>query len=125
MSDTDSACVYRSAAVQPLLELRAHIDPGAEGVATSEQQYTAERTAASQMGGADFADVPDVGDAAFAWYDQSTWQVWLRARSSNATVTVRLHAGRNEASGWNVEAPLQQQLPTLTQLLEEAVDGLR
>lgn len=123
-SGTDSVCVYQAAGVQPLLNLHTHIDSGAEGIATSEQQYLTERTAAFEMGGADFTDVPSIGDAAFVWYDQSMWQVWMRARSGNATVVARLRVGRDEAGTWSNTAPLQQQLPNLTPLLRAAVDGL-
>jgi hypothetical protein len=120
----EARCDYAAPGSQPLLTLHVSIDRAADGAARTEQNYLTERSAAAALPGFDVADVPGLGDAAFATYDQGTWSVLAKARTGNAVVVAQLLAGRDVAESWDVSAPLQQQMPTLSGAMRDFLTGL-
>ncbi len=98
---------------------------GADGYARTEQDYRRERAAAGRLVSFDVADMPQVGDAAFAMYDQGTWILSVRARSGNATMTMDIIVGSEVAKSWSVTAPLQQQVPALAAVTKDVLGSLR
>jgi hypothetical protein len=74
-------CNYSAPADLPALSVDLLIARGADGYARTEQDYRRERAAAGRQVSFDVADMPQVGDAAFAMYDQGTWILSVRARS--------------------------------------------
>jgi hypothetical protein len=118
-------CNYPAPAALPLLSIDVLIARGVDGYARTEQDYRRERAAAGRLVSFDVADLPQVGDAAFAMYDQATWILSVRTRSGNATVTMEIIVGSEVAKSWSVTAPLQQQVPALAAVTKDFLGSLR
>ena len=120
----ETRCEYVAAAHLPLLSLHVTIARGAGGVARTEQDYDKERAAAGGLVSYDVVDISQLGDAAFALYDQGTWTMWVRVRSGNATAVLQFLVAPNVAKSWSVTAPLQQQVPILSAVTKDLLAGL-
>lgn len=118
-------CDYPTAAHLPLLKFHVVIARAADGYLQTEQDYSRDRAAAGRLVGFDFVDLPQVGDAAYAIYDQGMWMLQARARSGNAAVQVQILMPREVAESWSVTAPLQQQAPVLAAVTNDFLSGLR
>jgi hypothetical protein len=117
-------CDYAAATHLPFLTVHVQIARGADGFRQTEQDYEKERAAAGRLGSYDVVDMPQLGDAALALYDQAAWIVLVRVRSGNATVAMQLVAGPDVAGSWSVTAPLQEQAPTLSAVMKDFLGGL-
>jgi hypothetical protein len=120
----EERCEYAAPGARPLLTLHVTVFRGADGATRVEQEFLKERTAADSTEWVDFVDVPQLGDAAFAIYDQGAWNVLMKARTGNAIGVAELLAGKDVAESWSGSAPLEQQVPALSAAMTNFLAGL-
>ncbi|MCU7731105.1 hypothetical protein ODJ79_45960 [Actinoplanes sp. KI2] len=117
----DTSCRYTAPGkVSPLITARIRIFSGAAGAATATTWFESERSASSQIGG---ADAPGLADGAFAVYFEPA--LHLDARSGNAYVSVEVLPGMENIRTFDKLHPLQQQLPALTPVMKDLLASLQ
>ncbi|GAA4610024.1 hypothetical protein GCM10023107_94690 [Actinoplanes octamycinicus] len=106
----------------PGINTDVKIFTGDAGIAQATALFDREETAAKRLG-VDYADVPALGDDAFAWYFEP--ELYLAARSGNAYVVVRTTPGPEATATFDKLQPLRQQIPALTPVMTDALNALR
>lgn len=106
----------------PGLRVTLRVFRGDTGAAQSDKLFQTDRSAAKSLGGVNYADAPRLGDAAYAWYDEAN--LFVAARTANAYVVIRVSPSQEAKQKFDLQQPLQQQVPALTAVMNDVLAGL-
>jgi len=118
-------CSYKIAGSDlPIVSADVRIFRGANGASQVDTLFQSENAAAKRLAGPDYADVPQLGDGAFATFYFET-HLQLTARSSNAYIRVAVSLDPETVKSFDVLQPLPPQVPALSAVMTDVLAELR
>ena len=116
-------CSFKTAGADlPVLGADVRIFRGANGASQVDTLFQVEKSAAKKIAGVDYADAPQLGDDAFAWYFQS--QLHMTARSGNAYIVIQVLLDKQVTKTFDVLQPLPPQVPALSKVMTDLLAEL-